>query len=58
MMPTALSGLFTASPLLIKEVNEFLLEEMSLLYMPVLTLEDLAKGKWPRIQSTLSQLQA
>jgi hypothetical protein len=58
MMPTALSGLFTASPLLIKEVNEFLLEEMSLLYMPVFTLEDLAQGKWPKIQSNLSQLQA
>ena len=58
MMPTALSGLFTASPLLMKEVNEFLLEEMSLLYMPVLTLEDLSQGKWPQVASNLSQLQA
>jgi hypothetical protein len=58
MMPTALSGLFTASPLLIKEVNEFLLEEMSLLYLPILTLEDLAQGKWPTIESDYSQLQA
>lgn len=58
MMPTALSGLFSASPLLIKEVKEFLFESLDLLYMPILTLEDLALGKWPEVQHNISQLQA
>ncbi|MFL0684867.1 MAG: hypothetical protein ACJLTB_16905 [Algoriphagus aquaeductus] len=58
IMPSALSGIFTASPLLIREVKDFLLEELGLLYLPILNLEDLALGRWPLIQSKISQLQA
>lgn len=58
IMPSALSGLFTASPLLIKEVKEFLYETQEILYMPILNLEDLASGKWPVMQNKLGLLQA
>jgi hypothetical protein len=58
IMPSALSGLFTASPLLIKEVKEFLFERQEILFMPILTLEDLALGKWPVLQNKFDLLQA
>lgn len=58
IMPSALSGLFTASPLLIKEVKEFLYENQELLFMPILTLEDLALGKWPSLADGLQLMQA
>lgn len=58
IMPSALSGLFTASPLLIKEVKEFLYENHGLLYMPILNLEDLTLGKWPVLEDKLDLLQA
>lgn len=57
-MPSALSGLFTASPLLIKEVKEFLYERQEILFMPILTLTDLALGKWPEMQKKFDLLQA
>ncbi|WP_187174115.1 DUF1611 domain-containing protein [Algoriphagus sp. AK58] len=58
IMPSALSGLFTASPLLIKEVKEFLYERQELLFLPILNLEDLSAGKWPMVKENFSQLQA
>lgn len=58
IMPAALSGLFTASPLLIQEVKEYLFENQELLFMPILTLEDLALGKWPRLAEGMHLLQA
>lgn len=58
IMPAALSGLFTASPLLIKEVKEYLYEQQDILFMPILNLEDLALGKWPIIHEKFNLLQA
>ncbi|TFV93171.1 DUF1611 domain-containing protein [Algoriphagus kandeliae] len=58
IMPSALSGLFTASPLLIKEVKEYLYEKQDLLFMPILNLEDLSLGKWPMIHQSSNLLQA
>jgi hypothetical protein len=58
IMPAALSGLFTASPLLIREVKEYLFENQELMFMPILTLEDLALGKWPVLIDHISLLQA
>ncbi len=58
IMPSALSGLFTASPLLIQEVKEYLYENQELLFMPILTLEDLSMGKWPSLVDGMQLLQA
>lgn len=58
IMPAALSGLFTASPLLIKEVKEYLYEMQEILFMPILNLEDLSLGKWPVMHENLGLLQA
>lgn len=58
IMPAALSGLFTASPLLIKETKEFLSEIPEFLHIPILNLEDLTLGKWPILQDKLDLLQA
>ncbi len=58
IMPSALSGLFTASPLLIREVKEFLYEKLELFFMPILNLEDLATGKWPIAPKEARLLQA
>jgi hypothetical protein len=58
VMPSALSGLFTASPLLIREVKESLYERYDLLFVPILNLEDLAMGKWPVVIEGMMRLQA
>ena len=58
IMPSALSGLFTASPLLIREVKEYLYENQELLFLPILTLEDLALGKWKSLVDGFSLMQA
>ncbi|RIW14527.1 DUF1611 domain-containing protein [Algoriphagus lacus] len=58
IMPAALSGLFTASPLLIKEVREYLSERQDLPTLPILTLEDLTLGKWPINKVNFHLLQA
>ncbi len=58
IMPTALSGLFTASPLLIKEVKEFMYENHDLFFLPILTIEELTLGIWPELQDRANLLQA
>lgn len=58
IMPAALSGLFTASPLLIREVREYLSERQEMPTLPILTLEDLTLGKWPVLKREISLLQA
>lgn len=58
IVPSALSGLFTASPLLIKETKEYLYEKQDLLFLPILNLEDLAMGNWPIVQEGVRLLQA
>ncbi|MDF2159280.1 hypothetical protein [Algoriphagus sp. CAU 1675] len=47
IMPSALSGLFTASSLLITEVKEYLLDKENEMFLPIFTLEDLEEGNWP-----------
>lgn len=56
--PAALSGLFTASPLLIKEVRDYQSERQDLPFIPILTLDDLALGKWPISRENIQLLQA
>lgn len=58
IMPSVLSGLFTASPLLIKEVKEYLYEKQEILFMPILSIEDLTLGKWPINRERYNLLQA
>lgn len=53
--PSALAGLFTASPLLVQEVYEYLLEKESSRFIPILNLEALQAGQFPDV-SPIHQL--
>lgn len=58
IFPTALSGLFTASPLLINELKEFLYNEGGNCCVPVLCLEDLMSENCPIFSNDMNILQA
>ena len=56
--PSALSGVFTASPLLVKEVKEVLYKENGNYFVPVLGLEDLMSESCPVLSNNDHVMQA
>ncbi|MFD2201363.1 hypothetical protein [Shivajiella indica] len=58
IFPTALSGLFTASPLLVQEVESTLYKDSGSPSVPVLGLRDLMSENCPIFSNTMKVLQA
>lgn len=58
IMTSALAGLFTASPLLVQEVQSVLSEKNGLIPLPILNLEELRLGNFPIVSREIQLLSA